>query len=201
MLDEYGIDQKHLEQPEIKPAAEAVEALETATKEYRKGIREIEKDELLSQKGKTQKREELRKRFDATTNTLAETVQGVREKQERRLTEIEAKMKEPPDLGQGATFELTALMEQYRNSPPERVAEAYQEAVAAGDYIKRRAVEAVAGRVFEQGTDAAFSYNKAKATFEAQEAPEVTEAKDKLKAANTVSTLFEYLSAKAQETS
>lgn len=197
MLDKFpSFDPNTLAAPEVKPAADAVEALEGLASNYVGLVSKINGDADLSDNGKVKLTAKARADFEAQAEELRTQVAQSHDAQAVRVDKLVLAARDtdkPAELGPDAALEATLAMEGMKNLKPAQLVEAYAEAIAKGDYINRRAAEAVAAAVLKPGTAALGRFQALQRKRENPETPAIVAANEQLTLLSKLRTVYDYV--------
>ncbi|MCF8032865.1 MAG: hypothetical protein K9K66_07625 [Desulfarculaceae bacterium] len=197
MLDKItSFNPDTLTTPEVKPAADAVESLEGLATNFVSKVSKINRDPDLSDNGKAKLAAKARADFEAQAEELRAELTQSHVAQAAKVEKLVVAAREadkPAELGPDAVLEATLAMEGMKNLTPAQLVEAYSEAITSGDYIKRRAAEAVAAAVLKTGTAALGRFQALQRKRENPETPAIKAANEQLTLLSKLRTVYDYV--------
>ncbi|MCF8042056.1 MAG: hypothetical protein K9K65_08875 [Desulfarculaceae bacterium] len=197
MLEKFNsFDHETLATPEVKPAADAIEALGSLAGTYVATTKQAMDNPDLSDRGKEKFATQAHADFMAQCAHLEEQITAAVETQGRQVASLIQAAREadkPSELPADASFEATLAMERLKSLSPADFVAAYQAAVDGKDYITRRTAEAVSGAVLEPGTFERAQFNAIKAQVDNPSTPVIEAARRRLGALKKLQHLFGYV--------
>ncbi len=204
MLDNFtSFDPATLATPEVKPAADAVEALEGLANGYLATFKKTIDNPDLTETGKSKLVAQAEAEFNEKAEGLRGDLAARMESQQARVDKLMADARnadKPADLGPEATLEVTLAMEGFKHMKPVEFVDAYERALSDGDYIKRRAAEAVADVVLKPGTATLGRFQGLRRMRENPETPEIKAVQAALTTLGKLKALFDYVKVKTVRT-
>lgn len=204
MLDKLtSLTPESLAAPEVKPAADAIEALAGLANKYVTSVNEITNNPDLSDQGKVKLTDAAKAEFEDKAQELRSQIVALGGGQAAKVDKLVAAARvadKPANLGPDASFEATLAMERFKHMGPHELVSAYESAIEGKDYINRRAIEAVAGSVLEKGTGEHLRFEALHRDVHDPQTPEIIAARAGLVTLDKLWALCEYVTANTLRT-